>query len=358
MIGQTDAERIGMLAEDAEADGGLARKEGHRAVGDTYNLILAISGLMAAALAGAAPQARTDLARRAGATLADAQTQVAAFAAAQQPDLRQALQELAAQGRRLEHAGPAVLAAAPQPVPEDVDGQARDMILQGEAPPAHWRPAIRWLDFDSTKLKDFSLLAELTALERIDAYSTEVTDLAPLAGLLGLRIVWLHYTPVSDPSPLAGLAGLQTLQLGHTRIGDITSLAGLTGLQYLYLNGTQVSDLSGLAGLTGLQSLDLSGTQVSDLSVLAGLTGLQSLNLRGTQVSDLSMLAGLTGLQSLDLRGTQVSDVSALAGLTGLRRLYLDEGPSIDVSPLANLRNLEITRSPRPKASDASEEQG
>src|SRR5712691_4693484 len=88
VIAADDADRIDALAEAAQRfQNDLARKSGNHAVADAYNLLLAIAGLAAAALAGVLPAPRADLARRAGGTLADARQDIAALAEAAQPDL-------------------------------------------------------------------------------------------------------------------------------------------------------------------------------------------------------------------------------------------------------------------------------
>jgi hypothetical protein len=378
VIGADDAGRIDALAQLARLSrDDLARKSGSHAVADVYNLMLAVAELAAAALAGALPAARAGLARRSGRALADAQQDVSALAEASQSDLRQALQALAAEGRQLEQSEPAVLReASDPPVPEDVEGRARDMILRGEAPPVHWRPAIRRLNFHETSLADFRPLTGLTGLQVLDLSRAAVGDLSALAGLTGLQTLDLSESTVSDLPALAGLTRLQALDLSNTQVSDLSVLAGLTGLQTLDLAGTQVSDLSPLAGLTGLQKLSLGSaqagslsmlaelaglrslflvaTEVSDLSVLAELTGLQSLSLFGTQVSDLSVLAGLTGLQSLSLISTQVSDLSMLVGLPGLQSLLIRQTPVSDLSALARLTGLQSLSLDRTQVSDLS----
>jgi hypothetical protein len=206
-------------------------------------------------------------------------------------------------------------------VPQDVEKRARDMILEGHAPPAEWRPFIRGLNFDRTNLDCLDLLSPLSQLQGLAADDTQVADLAPLVGLSRLQDLYLVGTPIADLAPLVGLSRLQTLWLDGTQVADLTPLAGLSRLQNLYLTGTQIADLAPLAGLSRLQTLYLAGTQIADLAPLAGLHGLRHLWLGGTQVADLAPLAGLSGLRHLWLGGTQVADLAPLAGLSGLQTL-------------------------------------
>lgn len=294
-----------------------------------------------------------------------------------------------ARGRRRAETGEIVVAdPADEPVPEDVEKRARDMILEGRAPPAAWRPSIRRLDFDDTDLVSLDLLSPLSQLQQLHAGNTRVADLLPLAGLdrlqilnlsdtqitdllslaglRGLHTLWfdrtqiadlaplaglrrlrslsLIDTPVTDLSPLAGLSGLQFLSLAGTQVADLSPLAGLSWLQFLYLAGTPAADLSPLAGLRGLQFLYLTGTPAADLMPLAGLSALHEISLGGMPVADLTPLAGLSELRSLYLDGTRVTDLTPLARLPGLRRLYLNKGQKVDLRPLAELKRLQIIR--------------
>jgi Leucine-rich repeat (LRR) protein len=380
--GRGPAEQKGLInlyVNSVRVEANLAKMElrlGERSV-DLAALWRAAEALVA--LTGDFMRAVTALRPRISAQINQAVQAVRTRVAATVSGLRRVAQTVA----RRQRAAAAPISATPgppAPVPEDVEAQARDMILAGQAPPAHWRPAIRHLSFNDTALNSLLGLEHLTSLHYLGLARTQIVDLGPLSGPIGLKFLDLDHTPtrdvtalasltlletlrlwgtqVSDLAPLARLTSLQSLDLDGTQVSDLAPLARLISLQRLDLSGTQVSDLSALAGLIGLQSLDLSRTPVNDLSVLAGLTGLQSLDLSGTQISDLSGLAGLTGLKHLDLSGTQISDLSVLAGLTGLQYLGLDEGLSIDVSPLANRNNLEIIRLRRPEAAGAAEKQG
>ena len=323
-ISEHDADEMELLADAADASDYQGQKAGNRAVASSKNLMFATSGTFAAFLSGAVASdfaTRSLLVQRAGATLAAAEAEVEAFAATLPGDLRQALRTLVSEGLHLNAAIPEVIPPPPSPpVPDDVEAQARAMILDGRMPPAALRPLIRQLTF----------------------YADALDNLSPLAGLTNLQDLGLTGTQVSDVTPLAGLTNLQHLVLTGTQVSDVAPLAGLTNLRDLSLRDTQVSDVTPLAGLTNLQDLGLGSTQVSDVTPLAGLTNLRDLSLRDTQVSDVTPLAGLTNLRRLDLAYTSVSDVTPLAGLTNLQHLVLVGTQVSDVTPLAHIRDLEI----------------
>jgi hypothetical protein len=347
-ISARDAAEIEILAEAADATDFQGQKAGSRAAGDVRNLMLAAAETVATFLSGAGAAdlaTRSLLVQRAGATLAEAEAAVEAFARTLPDDLRHALLALTKEGRRLDAAPPPALSAPPDPpVPQDVEHAARELILAGRAPPAAWRPSIRKLDFARTRLGSLNLLSGLTDLQSLYLRDTPVSDVEPLSGLTALQHLDLTGTPVSDVGPLSGLTDLQSLNLNETRVSDVGPLSGLTALQSLNLTGTRVSDVGPLPGLTALQHLYLGDTEVSDVGPLSGLTDLQDLYLRGTRVSDVGPLSGLTALQCLDLAGTRVSDVGPLSALTALQRLDLRRTRVDDVSPLAHLHDLEILK--------------
>lgn len=240
--------------------------------------------------------------------------------------------------------------AADSSLPEEVEDQARDMILRGEAPPVAWRPFIRRLNFASTRLDSLEPLDELAWLHSLYLDSTQIRDLSALSDLTGLRTLGLKSTPVSDLSELEGMTGLRRLFLDNTQVSNLSKLDGLIRLQRLGLANTRVSDLTPLRRMTALQRLYLSNTRVRDLSALKDMGGLELLHLGGTQISDVSELGGLTSLQELHLNRTQIRDLSALSDLTELQTLDLSSTPVTDsellaLADLTRLKTLDLTSS-------------
>ncbi|MBS7538771.1 leucine-rich repeat domain-containing protein [Ancylobacter lacus] len=339
-IGAADAAAIEALAA-AAGPGFLGEKAGARAVASLTNL--AVAGAGAVLGGGVSPL----LAERARATLATAPAEVAALAESRPDDLKHALlfavEEAARAGEIEAGAGsqeeergaaapesepaPEVEAALPESIPEDVEAQARAMILEGYAPPVAWRPFIKGLNFQGTELESLEPLAGLDALSWLTLSQTAVTDLTPLAGLTAISLIDLPDTNVTDLSPLAGMTALSWLDLCRTKVTDLTPLAGMTALSHLDLLSTKVTDLAPLAGLTALSWLNLNGTKVTDITPLAGLTALDRLDLRNTSVTDLAPLAGLTALTWLFVSDWGVAHFAPLAGLPNLNALSTPNDP-------------------------------
>ena len=122
---------------------------------------------------------------------------------------------------------PAIVAPAEPPVPENVEEQARDMILAGRRPPIAWRPFIRSLNFRKTELASLEPLSDLTTLTDLVLWKTKIRDISILAGLTGLQSLDMTATQLADVTPLARLTGLQALFLSGTRVADVVPLTGL-----------------------------------------------------------------------------------------------------------------------------------
>ncbi len=165
-------------------------------------------------------------------------------------------------------------------IPEDVEEQAKAMILRGEVPPAEWIPSIRHLSF----------FGEQT-----------LTNVEPLRGLVNLTTLLLDYTPISSAEPLKGLVNLTTLRLDYTQISSAEPLKGLVNLRTLGLGNTQISSAEPLEGLVNLTTLWLHYTQISSAAPLKGLVKLTVVSLENTYVSEFSPLRDLPRLARVDV---------------------------------------------------------
>ena len=190
-----------------------------------------------------------------------------------------------------------------------------------------------------TRISDFSPLANLTKLERLE-YRGNISDISPLAGLTNMKILRFYGDGISDISALAGMANLRVIQFRHHEVKDLSPLTKLFDLESLELHDNNVSNLSPLEELTKLKFIDLTANKVSDISPLKKLTNLTRLELNVNNISDLSPLTGLINLRELDVAVNNISDLSPLAGLINLRELDVAVNKISDVSPLSGLINL------------------
>ena len=223
-------------------------------VGGVTNLMLALAEIESSEQAGLISPDDTAAGRLALRARASLRATILEMEGFDLPDdVRAALKALSA-----EPPAPTGVEPLPERVPEDVEEQARELILRGVAPPAHWRPFVRTLDFRrSSIVRDFHI--GRTALEDFVRSEAEFADAAPLAGLTALT----------------------TLDLSDTRVDNAAPLARLTGLRSLHLSGTLIADTAPFARLTELELLDLSRTRIRSLKTSARTDDRASRLLRG-----------------------------------------------------------------------------
>ncbi len=151
-IPKRDADEIAALAATGETEGFQGHKAGTRAVGHATNLLLAEATAVAASRIGHQEEAARTITDRALSTLSAGRAEIEAFSAHWPPDLRLALRAILED--RQDPSAVSPTAPLPAAVPDDVEEQAAALILQGQSPPAAWRPFIRTLDFEFRNLGD------------------------------------------------------------------------------------------------------------------------------------------------------------------------------------------------------------
>lgn len=152
------------------------------------------------------------------------------------------------------------------------------------------------------KVTTVDFLVNCTNLKTISAkWTSGLEDISALAGKKKLLFVDIDDTKVTDFSPLAGLPVLTRLNLAGTAITreTLAALAPLPVLADLYLDETKIADLSPLQKFPALKKVNLDKTPVEDLAPLAKLPELQRVSLQQTQVDDLSPLKTCTKLKSV-----------------------------------------------------------
>ncbi|MCK2053800.1 leucine-rich repeat domain-containing protein [Methylobacterium sp. 37f] len=343
-ISERDAAEMELLADTAEAEDFQGQKAGTRAIGHAKNLLLAEAEVVATSLAQISEhQSPTQvvLVQRAIETLTIAASQVEAFSATLPPDLRQALRFLVEGGRQSAEMISADQLVEPlRAIPDDVEEQAKILILQGFAPPVDWRPFIREISFQGSNINNIELLSDLYALEKLNLWETGISDTSPLSKLYNLTELNLGNTTINNISALSTLNKIEILDLWNTSVTDISPLSGMTALRSLDLARTSISDAEPLSSLRVLEDLDLTGTQVNDLSPLAVLTNLEKLSLGNTEIDDLSPLLKLQKLKILNAWGNKIIDLSSISKLTNLIYLDLENSNLADLSVLSKLNNL------------------
>lgn len=223
------------------------------------------------------------------------------------------------------------------------------LLLTGCGTSEQKKPA--GLKVEGKELSDISFLAGRTDLEMLDLSGTKVKDLSVLSELTNLRVLVFsesrldHGAKVSL-APLANLTNLEVLDLNWTddiTFEDFDALGNLMNLKELHLNlsGITDEDLAFLSKLKNLEVLDLGSNSATlkgnDLSFLSELTSLRVLSLCDigndfyNEITTLNLqpLTRLTNLECLLLGSTKSPNLSPLVKMTNLRGLdvgYLEGG--------------------------------
>ncbi|MCR9198283.1 MAG: protein kinase [Planctomycetaceae bacterium] len=198
--------------------------------------------------------------------------------------------------------------------------------------------------FRSAWASDFTPLAVLTDVERLELYTLEgistPTDLSFVTNMRQLKVLKVDGLPLKDLEPLRGLP-LEELSMwcwnwnGLVNDGDLSPLEGMP-LQRINAGGALIRSLEPLRGLP-LTELNLNSTSVSDISPLAELQQLKILTLGDSKVADIGPLAGLPLLE-LELSNTAVHDLSPLKGAP-LRVLSI---PGMNIDDLSVLTQVPL----------------
>ena len=186
-------------------------------------------------------------------------------------------------------------------------------------------PLLRKLNLSSTMVQNVNKLSGVTSLEELNLGGCNALDnISGLAGLSLLHTLDVGYTRIKDTSVVEELTSLRTLGLSSTKVSDISMLFKLTLLRKLDVSHTEIKDINVLSSFALLEELNLQGTNVQDMSVLSALTSLTILNLERTYIYTVNGLINLTSLHTLNINYTPAArgDLSALDGLPLLKNIY------------------------------------
>ncbi len=133
------------------------------------------------------------------------------------------------------------------------------------------------IDIKDSVIRDFSAIATLTKLERLNLNRIATPSLAPLRNLTTLtelevfgRFLTDGNLVAEDVDALAGLVNLETLSLLFLKLSDISALEGLEKLNRLSLTDNNISDLSPLVSNEGLGEGDTVFLQDNPLDLCPG----------------------------------------------------------------------------------------
>ena len=243
-------------------------------------------------------------------------------------------------------------------------------------------PALEELDLSGCTISSGSLdaIATLTQLHTLRLDGCALTDISKLSTLTGLTLLGLSNNSVQDITVLSLMPKLETVYLQNNPLTNISGLSTCTKLQYLDITGCNITALGSLTGKAQLNTLQAANNQISDLSVLTGCKKLSVLNVAKNRVTDISVLTQLpaltvfrgdnnkiTAIPDFDEEKSvlvrfhanynEISDLSGLSGISTLNHVELDYNKITNIQPLAenyNLIQLDVWDNPIDKVAEAA----
>jgi Leucine-rich repeat (LRR) protein len=147
---------------------------------------------------------------------------------------------------------------------------------------------------------------------------------------------------LKDFTVLNDMTHITALMVSYSNFDDLADIAGMTQLTELHISNTRVDDLSGLGQFPNLTVLHASFLQnTPDPSFVSSLTNLQELVIGAKAEDDLHYLAPLKKLKALRIDNGQVTDLSVLLTLGRLEELTIYAGLPTDVGPILEIKRLK-----------------
>lgn len=201
---------------------------------------------------------------------------------------------------------------------------------------------------DNKAITDFSVLAQLREVTRLDLSGTQISDLAVLKNCKELVTLIANYTPISDVSVLASLPKLQSVELAFTKVEDFSPLASCPSLTSLTTSLDTFKGQEALGETVDLYVLIPSEPRTAEDDIFQNL-----LDAGGLTDLDFNQLVERLSQQQVDLTKItrcipsgsclQCLGIPALARLPNLRRIVITaKTPGVQAEALSALNNLSL----------------
>lgn len=191
-------------------------------------------------------------------------------------------------------------------------------------------------------ISDFSVLAEMTALEELCIQGNPADDLDVLENCYRIKSLRISNMVVKD---IRFMKKISLYELGMEQLtvkdGDFSPLKEQQGLVSLYISNVGEEEAEVIRELQGLENLNLGRDQkIHDLTLLGGMKNLVFLSMAQNMTS-IEGIADFPVLRSLNLYGSKITDISALTEAKGLEEIDLRETMIDDLTPLFEIQSLE-----------------
>ncbi len=201
------------------------------------------------------------------------------------------------------------------------------------------------LTISSNKIKNLSILKNMTGLVCLSICNTYITDISELSKFSDTleSLVLLDNYDLDDCSVISEMTNLKKLSLECGYYSDVPDFSKLSKLTSLYLYGA--GDVTKVGEAKQLTELTLESCDLENLSAISGLKSVKKLKIArpNSYIEGLSELTSMTGIEILDLSNISIfGNIQDIFSLPALKQVYLNDSRfGMDVQKLPESGTLE-----------------
>lgn len=191
------------------------------------------------------------------------------------------------------------------------------------------------------KLKDVSVLENLTKLENIELVGFDIDDISWINNLKQLKVVNLSRNNIANISAMKCLENIKVLDLSRNNITDISVLKNMNNIEELYLYKNRIRNIEAIVPNEKLKDLDVSYNKISKFPKDLGLPNLEVLQCTGNKINTITFNQKMLNLKGLNLSENKLKTISNMQNIPNVVELGLHKNNIKDISFLENMINLK-----------------
>lgn len=201
-------------------------------------------------------------------------------------------------------------------------------------------PYLKELYIGYNPIVETSALQNCSGLRVLDLCGTNIIDLSTI-DTLALQSLYVSDTLVNDYSMLVDMTTLERLSVNNSNEQELETISQISNLTFLDYRGTapDIAPLLRLEKLTGLMLFD---QQITNLEGIETLSNLNYLLVDCTPGIDLVPLTKLPRLASLDIFQHDIKDYTFLFRMQKLNILYCSSEQKTEIEATGQKANFEI----------------
>ena len=183
--------------------------------------------------------------------------------------------------------------------------------------------------------ENIDIITSLKTLTVLDISNTGITNIDWISELNNLKSLFLdNNSSIKDFSILENLTNIEKLKLGGLEINNLEILENFKNLKELELIGNNIEDISSLENLKELTKLELGSNNIENINVIRHLNKLKYLDLSDNNISNIDSLENFTYFDYLSLQNNRIKDITPLNNLINYGWLVLNNNCIEDISAI------------------------